>query len=400
MRQLVFVRKGKRNLQKNGGALKSRWQTYVGGLDASARAHNTGIDLLRILSMFYIVEAHTITKELGGIFNTAVPGTVQYLLCSLLMAIGMASVDIFGLISGYVGYSEKRKPVRITSMLQLYLQVVTYGVVVAAAFFILRPQAVSIKHFIMPFIPITGNLYWYYTAYFGLFLVMPLLNAGLRHTPKRILRVMLIVMFAAFSVYACFCDRFKTDTGYSTIWLIFLYIMGGILRKCEVGKSLKPWMIAAGIVGLTCVGCLWKAYGLEIGAAGVGLQREMLIYLISPTILGASVLYVIGFSRIRFGTFMMRLAAFASPCVFAVYLLNGSELISVNLLKGRFEYLGTASPLVLVGTVLGFSAAFVAVSILIDRVRLRVFGLLHIPQMLSAVDRAAHKYARKWISDD
>ncbi|MBR5618246.1 MAG: hypothetical protein IKW76_00770, partial [Clostridia bacterium] len=75
-------------------------------------------------------------------------------------------------------------------------------------------------------------------------------------------------------------------------------------------------------------------------------------------------------------------------------------LISVNLLKGRFEYLGTASPLVLVGTVLGFSAAFVAVSILIDRVRLRVFGLLHIPQMLSAVDRAAHKYARKWISDD
>lgn len=387
-------------MPKSGELLRNRRQTFTEGLDARARTHNSGIDLLRILCMYYVVEAHVITGTFGGVFAAAQPGTIQYALCALLTAIGMASVDMFALISGYVGYSDRRKPVRITGMLQMYLQVVTYGVVTAAVFLLFRRDAVSVRHFVTPFIPITTNLYWYYTAYFGLFLVMPLLNAGLRHAPKRILRVMLIVMFAVFSVFACFHDRFKTDTGYSTIWLILLYIMGGIIRKCEIGKALKTWMIVSGIAALTVAAALWRLYAPEISFAGIGFGQEMLIRLFSPTILGASILYLIGFSRLRCGRFLSRLAAFASPCVFAVYLLNCNDLICTQLLTGRFAWLGTSSPFVLVGTTLGFAAAFVAASILLDRVRLQVFALLRIPKLLSAIDRAVHGFARRHIPND
>lgn len=383
---------------ENTAAVKK--PSFTERLDSFGSRHNSGVDLLRLLCMFYVVSVHTISTGWGGIFQTAQPGTIQYLLCSLITAATVTCLDTFALISGFVGYSDKPKSVRITGVMKLYLHVVTVGVCVAVVFLIVRPDLVSVKDFIAPFFPITCNLYWYYTAYIGLFLVSPVLNAGLRHTPNRILRVMFVVMIAAFSVYSCACDRFKLEIGYSTVWLILLYIMGGIMKKCEIGKRIKPWMAFAGIAVLACVAGLWRAYGPEIGAFGVGIGPKKLVTLVSPMVLGASVLYIIAFSKLRCSRFWVRTAAFVSPSIFAVYLLNGCPLICDNLIVGRFAYLGTASPFKLVGTIFLFAAVFVTASILLDRVRVLAFDLLHIPQALSAIDRAAHNAVRKWIPND
>lgn len=389
-----------RNVQKNEGLSGTKAPSFTERLDARARAHNTGVDLLRILCMFGIVAMHTVSPGWGGVFETAQPGSIQFAICALIRAVGMSALDAFALISGFVAYSEKKKPVRITGILHLYLQVLTYGLLVALVFRLVRPELVSVRHFVTPFFPITGNLYWYYTAYVGMFVVSPLLNAAIRYTPKRTLRVVLLAMFAAFSVYTAVCDSFKILEGYSTIWLILLYVMGGILKKCEIGRKLRPWAAFAGFAVLTGITCLWKLYGLQVDLFGVTIDRDVLSTFTSPTVLGASLLCVIGFYKLRFKKFMTRLAAFASPCVFAVYLLNAHDLIHDNLIEGRFACLGTASPLTLIGTILAFAAGFVAASILIDRVRLLAFDLLHIPQLLSALDRAAHKLVQKRIPND
>ncbi len=370
---------------------------FFGRLDARGRAHNTGLDLLRIVSMLFIVAVHAVNWS--GMSDIAQPGSSQFAVINLIRAITMPCVDIFALISGFVGYTETRKPVRTTGLLKLYLQVVTYGLLVSLVFQFVRPEMVSLKDYVLSFFPITGNLYWYYTAYFGLFLLMPVLNEGLRHTPKRTLCVAFAAMVAVFSAYSAVCDRFKLDAGYTMAWVVLLYLMGGILKKCEIGKKIKPWTAFLGIAILTCITWLWKLYGLEFSVFGIEINRGILMPYTSPTILGASVLYVIGFSKIRFGKGMMRFAAFASPCVFSVYLVNGHQLVH-DLLEGRFAYLASASALVIAGTIFGFSLAFVAASILIDRVRLSAFDLLRIPQMLSGIDRALHDVARKWIPDD
>ncbi len=385
-------------MQNNEKTAGTKAPSFLERLDAAGRAHNSGVDLLRILSMFYIVTVHALNW--GGVFEAAQPGTGAFACSALLRAITMTCVDIFALISGFVGYSEKKKPLRIAPLLQLYLQVVTCGVAAAAVFMIVRPDIVSLKDFVLPFIPITGNLYWYYTAYVGLFILMPLLNAALRSLPKRTLRVILIAMFAAFSVYTCVADRFKLQGGYTTFWLILLYIMGGILKKCEVGKKIKPWMAFAGIAVLTVVVWLWTLFGLELSVFGVEIKRNMLYPYTSPAIVAASALYVIGFSKLRCGRFVTRLAAFALPSVFAVYLINGNDLIHTYLIEGRFAHLVAGSPLVMVGTIVGFSAAFVAASILLDRVRVLVFDLLHVPQALASIDRAAHRLVEKYIPND
>ena len=209
-----------RNVQKNEGLSGAKAPSFTERLDARGRAHNTGVDLLRILCMFGIVAMHTVSPGWGGVFETAQPGSIQFAICALIRAVGMSALDAFALISGFVAYSEKKKPVRITGILHLYLQVLTYGLLVALVFRLVRPELVSVRHFVTPFFPITGNLYWYYTAYVGMFVVSPLLNAAIRYTPKRTLRVVLLAMFAAFSVYTAVCDSFKILEGYSTLWLI------------------------------------------------------------------------------------------------------------------------------------------------------------------------------------
>ncbi len=387
-------------MKENTGNATIQKPSFTERLDRRGSARNSGIDLLRLLSMFFVVAVHTLSKGWGGLLEAAQPGTTQYLLAALLQAVTITSVDLFALISGYVGYSDQKKAVRITPLLQLYLQVVACGLFAAAVFLVLRPELVSRKDFLTPFIPITSDLYWYYTAYVGLFLVMPLLNAGLRHTPKRTLRVVFAAMFAAFSIYTCVVDRFKLEAGYTTIWLILLYIMGGILKKCEIGRALRPWMIAAGIAVLTGTAWIWKLYGPEVSLLGIGTKREMLVGYTSPTTLGASVLYVIGFSRLRCGRHLKRFATFTAPCVFAAYLLNANALVHDHLIEGRFAHLATASPLVLVGTVFGFAAAFVAASILLDRVRILLFDLLRVPQALASIDRTVHKLVEKYIPND
>ena len=387
-------------MQENTGNASIKKPSFTEQLDKRGSARNSGIDLLRLLSMFFVVAVHTLGKGWGGLLEAAQPGTTQYMLAVLIQAITMTSVDLFALISGYVGYTDKKKPVRITPMLQLYLQVVTCGLFAAAVFLVLRPELVSRKDFFTPFIPITSDLYWYYTAYVGLFLVMPLLNAGLRHTPKRTLRVVFVAMLAAFSVYTCVVDRFKLEAGYTTIWLILLYIMGGILKKCEIGKKLRTWIIFAWIAALLIVTWLWSMFGFEISVVGVGIGRKTLLSYTSPTILTASVLYVIGFARLCCGKRLKRFATFVAPCVFAVYLFNANDLVYQNLIKGKMAYLASASPYVLVGTVVGFSLAFVAASILLDRVRILLFDLLHVPQALHSIDCTVHKLVEKYIPND
>ena len=64
------------------------------------KERNAGIDLLRIVSMFFVVVLHSLGQ--GGIlFNTAV-GSSQYKVAWLLEIFAYGAVDIFALISGYV----------------------------------------------------------------------------------------------------------------------------------------------------------------------------------------------------------------------------------------------------------------------------------------------------------
>ena len=384
-------------MRLNKGYLKERTQAFTAALDARGRAHNSGIDLLRLVSMAFVVALHMMNSGWISKLNTGSHVTAAYATCFLIQSFTFCAVDIFALISGYVAYSDVCKPVHIAGYLRLWFQVVAYGLFVSIVVLIVRPELFSVPDFVASFIPITWDTYWYFTAYTGLFLLTPLLNAALRHTPERTLLGVFTAIFLLFSVYNTFFDRFELQDGYSVIWLVVLYCMGGALKKCAIGERMKPWTALALAAALSVLGWLWILFGPTYVKHGFSLNCMTFQFYTSPTVLGAAIFYVIAFSKFRFGTRMTRFIAYASPCAFAVYLLNTHPLSYKQLMQNRFAYLGASSPAVIVGTTLAVSVGFVAASVLIDRIRMRIFELLHIRQLTANIERVLRRTADRFL---
>ena len=87
---------------------------------------NYGIDILRIISMFYVVMLHCLGH--GGIIYNATVNSIQYKTSWLMEIICYCAVDIFALISGYVAYSNSYKKTNYANYVILWLEIVFYGI--------------------------------------------------------------------------------------------------------------------------------------------------------------------------------------------------------------------------------------------------------------------------------
>lgn len=351
-------------------------------METKLSSRNYGVDLLRVVAMLYVVTLHSIGP--GGILAAAQVGSAQYHTAWFMEIWTYCAVDIFALISGYVSYSDEHKPVKWSNYLLLWLQVVVYGIGVVLLFHVINPDLVMKQDLFRSLFPVSNGLYWYVTAYTGLFVIMPLLNAGLRNCSEETLRKLFVGLFLAFSLYEVFFQKFNLNAGYSFIWISVLYVLGACVRKCSIGRKLKPWQTVFGITVLCLLTWWWK---MNMG--------DQLVSYLSPTVLGCALLHLIWFSKLSFGPGMKRVISFAAPAAFAAYILNCHKLIWAHVVAGKSAWLATQSLPLLVGYVIGFSLLFVGISILIDRVRIFVFDLLRLrkaaDRFTALVDRALTK---------
>ena len=343
------------------------------------KERNYGIDLLRILAMLFIVILHSYGR--GGILYNTIENTSQYKFAWLIEIIAYCAVDVFALISGYVCYKENNNKINISRYFNLWLQVVFYGLLINIAFNIYDPSLVSKTNYLKVLFPVSNNLYWYFTAYTGLFFLMPFINNGIKNTDNKMLKKIFIIIFLLFSLYGTFFNIFSFERGYSFVWILILYILGAIIKKCEIGKNLNKMFIIIGIVILTAITYFYKMYGIQYG----DITKDLFINYCSPTILGISILYLIYFSKLKFNSITKKIVSFASISSFSIYLINNHELVwnSIDLL---FRDLAVGRVRYLIIEPIGFSLLFVVGSIIVDKFRIIIFKLLHIDSFCDLLD--------------
>ncbi|MDE5539382.1 MAG: acyltransferase [Bacilli bacterium] len=357
---------------------------------------NYGIDFLRILSMLFVVILHCLGR--GGVLNTVILNSSQYKLAWFLEIVAYCAVDIFALISGYVAYTGKEKNTDYSKYIVLWLQVVFYGLLVTLIFNIWHPELVTSKDYLFAVLPVTKGLYWYFTAYTGLFIIMPILNKVIYSCNPKTLRKMFIAIILGFSIYDTFAKNFVLSNGYSVIWIILLYLLGGIMKKCEIGKNVRVYQALIGIIICYILTYLYKMYGFQ--NEFFDINKGLLINYTSPTVLGAAMFYLIGFSKINFPKIIQKVIKFTAPATFAVYLLNNQRFIWNYVMNLRFTYLYNASILRLGFDVMRFSIIFVVIAILIDKVRIYLFKVCHINDFARIIANLLNKVVTKlsaWI---
>lgn len=100
-------------------------------------------------------------------------------------------------------------------------------------FSFLKPNFIDNKiEYVKALIPVIDGRYWYPVSYILLFFLIPFLNVVINKLDKKDLECMIKILFIFFCITSVFglYDFFKIYNRYSPVWLIYLYILGGILN--------------------------------------------------------------------------------------------------------------------------------------------------------------------------
>lgn len=304
---------------------------------------NYGIDLLRILSMFMIVILHILGN--GGILSSCKVFTIKYELAWLLEIICYCAVNCYALISGYVLYDKK---VKYSSMIRLWLQVFFYSVVICLIFILVGNKTLDLEQIIMFFLPVISRQYWYFTAYFGLFIFIPVFNFIVANIDRKILKRLLISCLCLFTVLptVLYKDSFYFKNGYSMIWLMILYLFGAYFHKYKINclHSSKKY-IALYIVNVLLA--FLSKYILEkvtffiFGSPSLGntfIHYNSLFIVFSA--FGLFLLFVN--LNIKHNLLIKAIKLF-SPLTFSVYLIHTHPLVFNNILHNSFVFISKYS---------------------------------------------------------
>lgn len=348
-----------------------------------------GIDLLRITSMLMIVVLHVLLK--GGILKTAEPASVQYHLAWILECMCLCSVNCYALISGYVGVDKKQKYYKLGV---LWLQVVFYSVIITALFYFTHAAEITIKNLINAVLPVSRKQYWYFTAYFGLFLLMPFLNALVNSLEKRSLKALAVILILLFSVMPTFAmmDLFYVNEGYTLIWLAALYILGGITKKLYEKRSksnirMLLYFFAGALFSYITKITIPLLSKITDKIVGVEINSELFTFYNSPSILlcGYALFIIAINSDIKSAAAVKTIKAL-SPLSFSVYLIHTNPLVFENIIKKRFSVYLSLPPLLLIPAVILTALLIYLACSAMDYIRLCLFKSIHLSEHLETLE--------------
>lgn len=329
----------------------------------------------------------------GGVITASEGNLAAYSTVWLLEAAAYCAVNCYALISGYVGYSDRPKPLRLARCIELWLQVVFYSVIITTVYCIAGVGSVGVSDFADAFLPVTSKQYWYFTAYIGMFFFIPLLNALVRRLNRRALVSLCIMLIAVFSLYDTFASFWKKDLlalvgGHSPLWLGVLYIFGAAMKKLRVPESMsskKALLIYASAAVFTA---LFKITGDRLLRFVPG---SLFVRDTSPTVLLCAAALLVAFARFKPGRKLTEFAVLFAPAAFGVYLLHVSPLVFEHVIGNRFAFIGRLPFPLIPFAVLASAGVILAVGLAADKVRILLFKALGVPKMCRKAEKSIRR---------
>ncbi len=341
-----------------------------------------GLDLLRIFSMMMVIVLHILGQ--GGILNAAPIGSAVWYAAWGMECFCYCAVNCYGLLTGYLAGS--RRPY--AGLALLWLETVLYSLIYALVFRRLFPDRIGSPVFLHAVFPVFFKQYWYFTGYFGLALIMPVLRPALERIDSRSATILVVVLLL---IYCSLADAFLLHGGYSLIWLLVLCLMGAMLRRSDFfrGLGVVPLLLAALV-------CLILTFVTVIHPMTLPvLGTFTLLSYTSPTVAAFAVCLLLLFARIqgREGR-QPRLLPALSQASFGVYIIHTNQLLWTQAyLPGT---LGSWAALPAGVLLLLVPACAVGVYLLlaaVDILRARLFRLLRLRPLLEHLEEKLFRRA-------
>lgn len=338
-------------------------------LERQTTGRHYGLDLLRILSMLLIVLLHVIGRS--GAMGLVHKDSLGYYGLQMAYFGTLVAVNCYAMLSGYLGIGRRN---RFASISGLWLQVFTYSFGIALCARFLGGQD-SLKEAAFPLL---YNRYWYFTGYFILFLLAPVLNTALEKLTVPQLGGIVVLMGMAFSIGGLFGDVFILNNGYSAHWLIYLYLLGGLFRKTGTGTGRIRWL--AVFLATVALNVAWQRAALYFRWDTIGYCS----YYNNPlVVLGAVSLFLFCANlKIKAGRLMGKLVGAVAPLCFGVYLLHTHPWVFEKLKSLLTSLVKTNSVLTSMAMLLLCMLGLFFGCAAVEALRQLIFRWLHIQPLL------------------
>ena len=194
------------------------------------KERNYGIDLLRIFSMINIINLHInlFSRQLYLPFSS-----LKYKAIWRLEIFSYPAVNSFGLISGIVGYTKYK----FSNLIYIWLTVFFYSISISFYLFFVKGE-INLKSLFLSFFPILIKRHWYVNGYFYMYLLLPFINFGINSLNRTFLKNSVAFFILFYPIYYLISIIVEIDSnfnflnnGYSSMWLIILYIIGAFFGK-------------------------------------------------------------------------------------------------------------------------------------------------------------------------
>lgn len=338
------------------------------------------LDILRIIAMFMIVCLHI--NGHGGVINIVNENvTFNTVAVFLLEALCIGSVNIYVLISGYFLVNHSFKLSRVVKLL---IETLFYSCSIYCGAIIYGSTELTFSGICETVFPISFELYWFITAYVGMYLLSPLINIGIKNFSKRqhlcaiwILTIIIVLWSSTIPQIA----PFNANNGYSVVWFVILYLIAAYMKKYVTFSFDKQSCIKyLCIYVVSCVvltGFAVLMYYVSVRILNLsGIYISQYYKYTSPFVLVASISLFIAFMKIRIKNgFFLKFINKIAPLTMGVYLIHDNP----NMRYIIWEHLLNVSEwnndqTLLLKVIIGALIVFIC-CILIDTVRTGVFWI-------------------------
>lgn len=288
------------------------------------KSRNSGVELLRIVSMIMIVTLHYLYN--GKILNTNTFSTT-WTVSWFIEALCIVAVNCYVLISGYFLVKAEFK---IKKIIILWLQVEFYSISIFLILISAGMIPFNLKSTMIAFTPISSGAasYWFVSSYIGLYLLSPFLNLLINSISKKKLEYFIftiLIMFCVWPTLYPFSNILDTNNGYGIIWFVCLYFVAGYVRVYIAENSFpqkNSLMIYLAMSLIIFLSKIVITYITSITGFGETMTNTLYKYNSIVTFISSFSLFVFFLNINIKNTLLNKIILIISPFTFGVYLIH------------------------------------------------------------------------------
>ena len=266
---------------------------------------------------------------------------------------------------------------------------------ISSYLFFFNKKEINLKYFILSFFPILIKRHWYFNAYFLMYLLLPFINYGITQLPKNIYRNLVVFILCFYLSHYTITrligiqnSTFLID-GYSSMWLLLLYIIGGYIGKYITSNSKKKNYLCLSLLMYIFFSLFSSEIYFLLLKSKRNIPNKLFISYISPTTVFQALSLIMLFSNLKIeNKYLMKIISFLTPLNFSAQLIHARLFqVKIRIIKILLKWIISFNNKGLILKIYGIGIVIYIICIIIDYFRLVLFKFLKIRKFCLFIER-------------